>query len=183
MGNIEFHPALSPALSVREGRDAYLRENGFTVEAYDAKWTPASLRGIAFSVPNTPTHRRAIMWHDLHHVATGYGTDPVGEAEISAWEMRRGFAGLDLYVSSIVMSAVLLGLVIAPRRVARAFIAAGSRGKNLFGNELDQYEGVLDMDIAALRRALDVPEAGLAATHRLHSTAPTHDSSQAAVHA
>jgi hypothetical protein len=75
--------------SVQEGRDAYLAENGFTVESYDAKWTPASLLGITFAVPNTKNHRRAIMWHDLHHVATGIGTDPAGEGEIAMWEMRR----------------------------------------------------------------------------------------------
>src|SRR5262245_9878283 len=110
-------------LSVRAGRDAYLAENGFTLEAYDAKWTPASLLGVTFAVPNTPRHRVAIMWHDLHHVATGYGTDPAGEGEISAWEIRRGLRGLDLYVSTIVISAALLGLAVAPRRTWRAWQA------------------------------------------------------------
>ncbi|HEU4538135.1 MAG TPA: hypothetical protein VFS00_28635, partial [Polyangiaceae bacterium] len=61
--------------TVRQGRDAYLGENHFTLEAYDAPRTEASFLGMAFTVPNTPRHRWGIMLHDLHHVATGYGTD------------------------------------------------------------------------------------------------------------
>jgi len=76
--------------TVRQARDAYLAENGFTLAAYDAPRTEASFFWFHFSVPNTPVHRWAIQMHDLHHVATGYGTDTVGEGEISAWEARRG---------------------------------------------------------------------------------------------
>ena len=172
MGTRTQRPALASRLSVRAGRDAYLKENGFTIEAYDAKWTPASLLGIRFSVPNTAAHRQAIMWHDLHHVATGYGTDPAGEGEISAWELRRGLAGLDAYVSAIVVSGVVMGLLVAPRRTWRAFQAAERAGTNLFARALSEYDATLDLDIASLRRFLGVPEAGLAGSHRLHSTAP-----------
>src|SRR5215467_14616440 len=93
---------------VREGRDTYLAENGFTTAAYDVKWTDASFFGVRFRVPNTARHRWAIMLHDLHHVATGYGTDLVGEAEISAWELRRGLRGLGFYVGSIVAGGALM---------------------------------------------------------------------------
>src|SRR5438105_15281405 len=114
--------------TVRQARDAYLAENGFTVDAYDAKWTDGSFLGIKLVVPNTPRHRWAIMRHDLHHVATGYGTDIVGEAEISAWELRRGLRGLGLYVGTIVTSIALFGLVRAPRPPVPAWRAATGRG-------------------------------------------------------
>ncbi len=68
-----------PDLTVRAGLDAFLDENGYSFEHYDAPRTPASLLGISFSVPNTARHRWAIMLHVLHHVATGYGTSAVGE--------------------------------------------------------------------------------------------------------
>ena len=67
--------------TVRRARDAYLEENGFTVAAYDAPRTPANILGFTFSVPNPPRHRAAIMLHDLHHVATGFGTDLRGEGD------------------------------------------------------------------------------------------------------
>jgi hypothetical protein len=158
--------------SVQVGRDAYLAENGFTLEAYDAKWTPASLLGLKFAVPNTPAHRRAIMWHDLHHVVTGYGTDLAGEGEISAWELRRGLKGLDLYVSALVISITAMGLVVAPRRTWRAWRAAERPGSNLFDRDLSDYDALLAISIAELRQQLGVPEEGLARERGLHSTAP-----------
>ena len=81
---------LRPEFSVERGRDAYLAENGFSVETYTAKYTPASFLGIPLNVPNTKRHQWAIKLHDLHHVATGYGTDMAGEAEI--WPGKRGAA-------------------------------------------------------------------------------------------
>src|SRR5262245_47490792 len=99
---------LSESMNVRAARDAYLEENGFTVDAYDERWTWATFLGVRFAVPNTAKHRWGIMLHDLHHVATGFGTDLAGEGEISAWELGAGgLAGLRAlgpYVGSIVMS-------------------------------------------------------------------------------
>jgi len=163
------HPrALPGAWSVRQGRDAYLRENGFSVEAYAARWTPARILGVPLRVPNPPRHRWAIMLHDLHHVATGYATDLVGEAEVSAWECRAGLAPLGLYTGAIVASLALLGLLVAPRRTIRAWRA--SRRRSLFvlsdSGPGTGYAEILSMRVAELRRLLGVPEAGLANARR-----------------
>ena len=162
---------LPDSLSVREGRDHYLRENGFTVEAYDEAWTPATLLGIDFSVPNTRKHRWGIMLHDLHHVATGFGTDPVGEGEISGWEARSGLGPLGPYVGTIVAGGVALGLLLAPARTMRAFRAGG---RSLFAGTPDQrYEDLLDMRVGELRALLGIPPGGLAdRPRRLHARAP-----------
>lgn len=163
---------LPESWSVREGRDAYLAENAFTVESYDAKWTPASLLGVAFSVPNTARHRFGIMMHDLHHVATGYGTDPAGEGEISAWELRRGVRALGLYTGSIVVTGALVGLLVAPRRTLRAWRASGGPGPSLFHGP-HAYDALLALSVAELRRILELEPGGLAETRReLHSLAP-----------
>jgi hypothetical protein len=152
------------AWTVREGRDAYLHENGFSVEAYSARWTPARILGIPLRVPNPPRHRWAIMRHDLHHVATGYGTDLAGEAEISAWEARAGLVPLGLYTGAIVASLALLGLLVAPRRTIRAWRAPGRR--SLFVLTDLAYDELLSMSVEDLRRRLDLPEAGLVGAHR-----------------
>src|SRR5262249_44370164 len=112
--------------SVRAARDAYLAENGFTVAAYSDKWTGGSFFGIPLKVPNTKRHRWAIMLHDLHHVATGYGTDLVGEGEISAWELRPGLRNLGVYVGGIVLLFALAGFFRAPRRVREAWRKAAA---------------------------------------------------------
>ncbi|APR83482.1 Hypothetical protein A7982_08831 [Minicystis rosea] len=157
--------------TVRRARDAYLAENGFTVAAYDDAWTEASFLGIRFSVPNTQRHRWAIMLHDLHHVATGFGTDLTGEGEISLWELRRGLSALGLYVGGIVASGALMGVFASPRRAWAAFSASGST-PSLFDPNVD-YDALLDMTVGELRARLAVPAEGLAREPRgLHAYAP-----------
>lgn len=158
--------------SVERGRDAYLAENGFTVAAYEDAWTQASLWGLSFKIPNTQHHRWAIRLHDLHHVATGFGTDLTGEAEISAWEARHGLRGLDMYVSAIVSGLALSGLVIAPRRTRRAWNAAAD-GTTLFSEKQLDYDALLQMTVGELRALLGLPRGGIALFPRnLHGLAP-----------
>ena len=108
----------------------YLSENGFTLEAYDDPRTTATVYGIPFWVPNTPRHRRGLILHDLHHVATGFGTNLTGEGEISAWELRSGLRGLG-WVGGLVILGALMGLIVAPLRTLRAWrLAKGAH--NLF---------------------------------------------------
>ncbi|HVH42567.1 MAG TPA: hypothetical protein VM925_09490 [Labilithrix sp.] len=159
--------------TVREARDAYLAENGFTVAAYDDAWTKASAFGVAFKIPNTERHRSAIRLHDLHHVATGFGTDLVGEGEISAFEVRRGLPRAGLYVASIVVMVTLTGFVLSPARVLAAFEGA-KRTTPLWALDIP-YEDLLDMTVAELRALLQLPEDGLAKhPRRLHDQAPAN---------
>ncbi len=166
------HP-VHPSMRVREALEAYLAENGFTVAAYRDAWTRASFFGLPFWVPNTARHRWAIMLHDLHHVATGFGTDLPGEGEISAWEARRaGMRALGLYVGGIVLGGAIFGMVISPRRTLAAYRAAPSPMSSLFGAEAS-YESLLDLTVGELRARLDLPAHGLAeGTRRLHPDAP-----------
>ena len=157
-----------PHWTVRAGRDAYLAENRFTVAAYDEPTTEANFFGLRVRVPNTPRHRRALRVHDLHHVVTGYGTDLIGEGEISAWELRRGLRPCGAYVASIVTAGAAFGFLIAPRRIIRAFQRAAGK-RSLFHLKEEDYEGLLDLSIGALRVELGVPAEGLAnRPRRLH---------------
>lgn len=157
--------------TVRDGRDAYLRENGFTLAGYDEPRSKITILGVSFWLPNPPSRRHAIMRHDLHHVVTGYGTDMFGEVEISAWELRRGLAGLGLYVRALVVSLAALGLVIAPRRTVRAW-RASERLPSLFADD-GELEALLALPVGVLRRKLGVPQGGIAIARRLHAAAPT----------
>ena len=159
-------------LSMKAARDAYLAENGFSVEAYDNRWTPATFFGLFdFAVPNTPKHRWAIMRHDLHHALTGYGTDQVGEGEISVWEARRGLRGAGVYVGSIIVTGALFGCLLSPKRMWRAWRTAG-QGPSLLGID-DDYERLLECDLATLRSRLGVSPGGVCGSGRgLHARAP-----------
>lgn len=171
--NVSAYPA---SWTVRQARGAYLAENGFTMEAYDEAFTEAVVLGIKFKVPNTPKHREALLWHDLHHAITGFGTDLAGEGEISAWELRRGLRPIGLYVGSIVVTGVIMGALVAPRRTWNAFQASetdasAASNKTLF-HESRSYDEVLKMNLGDLREELGVPRTGLSPTRRLHWAAP-----------
>jgi hypothetical protein len=157
--------------SVGRGRDAYLAENGFTLAAYDAPWTQASFLSIDFAVPNTKPHAAAIRLHDLHHVATGFGTDLAGEGEISAWEVRGGLRGVGLYVAFIVVSGALMGLLLAPRRTLRAWhVAKTARPLWTLGVP---YEELVGMSVDQLRSLVGAPAEGVVVGEQgLHKNAP-----------
>jgi hypothetical protein len=163
------HP-LPASLSVQAARDLYLAENGFTVAEYSARWTSATFLGIPLLVLNTKTHAWGIMLHDLHHLATGYGTDLRGEGEISVWEARGKLASLGLYTGSIVLTGVTFGWLLSPSRMKAASRAPQKR--NLFDRSL-HYDSLLAMTVGELRGLLGIPEAGVfRGTRELHARAP-----------
>ncbi len=154
--------------SVRAARDAYLEENGFTIEEYTATTFRLEILGRERVLPNPPNRRWAIPLHDLHHVATGYGTDFVGEGEIGAWELGAGCVTPVVYVLNAIAASI--AFLLAPVRVVRAF-RHGLASRSLYRLGLDR-EAVLDGTVAELRRALGVPPGGLArGPRRLHAAA------------
>ena len=151
--------------------DHYLAENGFTTAGYSSPRSEGSLVGFKFSVPNPPSHQRALRLHDLHHVATGFGTDHAGEAEISVWQARLGLHAAGHYVGAIVLANVLVGFVAAPRRTLAA-LRLPKVGRSLF-NVAVEYEPLLDLTLGELRALLGLPSEGLAHQPRgLHAHAP-----------
>lgn len=172
---------LPPLWKVERGLLAYLDENGFKREDYASKWTPAAILGIPILVPNTAKHRWAIMLHDLHHVATGYGTDTAGEGEIAAWEVRRGILSVGLYVGGIILSALLMGLIFAPRKTVAAWKSSNGKG-SLFKTESHEYKELLEMSIGELRENLGLDRDGHYRDYRkLHSGAPGPDKKHVSV--
>ncbi len=160
---------LSPAISVREARDRYLAENGFTIEGYSATEFVVDILGRKLKLKSPPARQRAVPFHDLHHVATGYGTDLLGEAEIGAWEVR---AGLNMAFPYYILLAVAVGMVVAPRRVIRAFGRARGH-RSLYRVRAIGYEQLLTMSVGELRALLGVPASGQADyPARLHKDAP-----------
>lgn len=159
------HP-LPASMRVRDALAVYLAENGFTAEAYDSPTTSGSFLGVKLRVPNPPSHQRAIRLHDLHHVATGFGTDHAGEAEISVWQARRGLLAAGAYVTSIVILSAFAGVFLAPRRTLRA-VRASTSGPSLFALTHD-YESLLDRSVGDLRALLEIPPQGLATHPRQH---------------
>jgi hypothetical protein len=139
---------------VRAGRDLYLAENGLDIGSYEATKFPVYFFKWAIWLPNP----RFLPAHDLHHVVTGYGTGLVGEAEISAYELRGGCGSTMILILCI--GAIFFGAFVAPGRIWKAW--RRSRGaRNLYATNIP-YETLLEMTIGDLRLHLGLPREGFA---------------------
>jgi ubiquinone biosynthesis protein Coq4 len=150
---------IATRMTLGEARAAYFERNGFSAAAYEERWVHLRLFGIPLAFPNVASRRRAIPLHDLHHVVTGYDTDPHGEAEIAAWEIAATLPdrGLDLWAAWLLNAAMFaLGLVFAPRRVFRAF-ARGRHTSSLY--RVGWSEALLARDVGDVRRELGLDDA------------------------
>jgi hypothetical protein len=116
---------------LRDARARYFADNDFgDGGGYDEKWVKIKAGPLAFWFPNSDARRRAVRYHDLHHVLAGYQTDWVGEAEIGAWEVGSSCADhwAAWYLNLVVF---FVGFFIAPRRIWAAFVR-GRRTRNLY---------------------------------------------------
>jgi hypothetical protein len=109
-------------------------------------------KNFHFFIPNYDARRKAVLWHDIHHLVTGYSAGSfLGECEISAWEIA---SGCKKYWAAFVIdtSGVVLGCFINPKRVIQAY-ARGRRTLNLY-HDIISKEKVMHMKIDDLRRLL-----------------------------
>ena len=140
---------------VRVGRDRYLAQNNLNLSSYTARKFPVYFFKWPIWVPN-PGY---LPVHDLHHVVTGYSTGLIGEAEISAYELRGGCGSVMIFI--LCVGAILLAAFVAPKRIWKAW--RNSRGaQNLYRTDIP-YESLLDMSIGDLRQHLGLPRNGIAA--------------------
>lgn len=125
----------APEMTLREARDLHFQLNGLGDGGYEDRWLKVRVWRIPFWFPNTKSRRRAVPFHDVHHVLTEYETTWRGESEIGAWEVATGlgrhWAGwfLDL-------SAFALGLIINTSGVYGAFLR-GRQTSNFYDREWD----------------------------------------------
>jgi hypothetical protein len=138
--------------TVRSARDRFLATIPFDPAAYAARDFPVQIGRWRLRLP----HPGKLHLHDLHHVATGRGTGWIGEAEVSMFEIRSG--SLSPLILLYCLAGVILGMIMAPRRVLRAWrLARGAR--SLYRSEIP-YETLLDMSLAELRLRLGLPADG-----------------------
>ncbi|WP_437676238.1 hypothetical protein [Sorangium sp. So ce131] len=139
-------------LTMREARAIYFKVNGFGADGgYSDAWVDFKLGPLPVPFPNTKARVRAVRYHDLHHVLTGYDTSTIGELEIAAWEVGAGCKDF-IAAWQINLGGLVAGLLAAPRRTARAFFR-GRRGESLYGRP---FEALLDRTVGELRREIGV---------------------------
>ena len=172
------HLTVAPApMSVREARDLYLSENGFSVDAYTAEKGWVGFLGMRIEFRNSKERLRLLPFHDLHHVALGFGTDIAGEMEVSAWEASAGLPNTDALVRFLVWQGTLGCFVYQPLRALAAFRGNRKR-RSLVTHPIDSAR-ILEMTVGQLRDHLGIPPAGLAKrAPRAHAGAPVRTPSR-----
>ncbi|WP_437780318.1 hypothetical protein [Sorangium sp. So ce1097] len=145
-------------LTMRQARAIYFDVNRFGADGgYGDAWVDFKLGPLPVPFPNTQARVRAVRYHDLHHVLTGYDTSTIGEFEISAWELG---AGCKDFVAAwqLNLGGLFAGLLSAPRRTVRAFLR-GRRSESLYGRP---FGALLDRTVGDLRREMrvDAPPSG-----------------------
>lgn len=118
---------------------------------YGSKWVDFKLGPLPFPIPNSAARVRAVRYHDLHHVLTGYETDFRGELEISAWEIG---AGCKDFVAAwqLNLGGMAGGVFLIPVRTFRAFVR-GRHARSLYGAPLDE---LLDAKVSDVRARMGV---------------------------
>jgi hypothetical protein len=145
----------APELSMRDALRRYFEDNDFGPDGgYPDAWVDLKLGPIPIPFPNTDARRRAVRFHDLHHIATEYQTDYAGEFEISAWEIATGCRDF-VAAWQLNLAGLFAGLCSYPIRTFRAFIR-GRNTKNFYGRP---YEPLLELSVGDARRMLgtDLP--------------------------
>lgn len=137
----------APSMTMRQALRRYFDVNGFGESGgYEDAWVDFKLGPIPFPFPNSAARKRAVRYHDLHHILTSYDTDIVGEFEISAWELAAGCR--DFYAAWVLnLGGTAGGCFVAPRRTFAAFVR-GRRTDSLYGKD---YDALLAGTVASAR--------------------------------
>ncbi len=142
-----------------DARTHYFEANGFGDDGgYSKPTVTIEIGPLRFALPNTPARVRAVRYHDLHHVLTGYRTDMRGEAEISAWELASG-CKREYAAWLLNMGAMMYGLLFHPGAMVRAW-TRGRQSDNLYGRDFD--DELLGRHVCEMR-----DELGLAKSARM----------------
>lgn len=141
-----------PGLTLREARTRYFIDNDFGGPEgnYADRWVKVYLGPVPVVFPNSAARVRAVRYHDLHHVLTGYATTMKGETEIAAWELASGCRAMAAaWVLNLL--GLALGLVIDRKAAFAAFVRGRYSGNLYEGEDLD---GLLARPLGEQRAAL-----------------------------
>jgi hypothetical protein len=117
-------------------------------------WFRVRLGPVTIPLPNPPARRRAVFFHDVNHVLTGYNTVfSQGEVEIAGFEIG---AGCGPYWIAWAINAPMfaIGLLINPSSAWRAF-QRGRRSGSIY-EIADSRESVAARTVGELRRSLRI---------------------------
>ena len=151
---------MNPNLSVRDARNLHFRQYELPLDGgYEDKWTALKFGPLTFYIFNSESRKRAVKLHDIHHLVTGYKSDPRGEAEISAWELAAGIHDKH-FARFINLGGLFYGAYLYPKTTFLAYLR-GRYSQTLYDQEFS--ECLLDQKLHQLREKL-LPEKEVSAS-------------------
>ena len=125
------------SMSLREARALFFQRSNLGADGgYEERWVRVEAKPLPFYFPNSRARVAAARLHDLHHIAAEYETDWPGEIEISGWEIGSG-CGRFHAAWILDLGGWAVGLVLAPRRLLRAFVRGRRAETNLYRGGLN----------------------------------------------
>jgi hypothetical protein len=100
-------------------------------------WFPVRIGPLTLRLPNPPARRRAVFFHDTHHILTGYNTVfSDGEMVIAGFELGAGCG--PFWVAWLInIGMFAFGLVACPRPMFAAFVR-GRRATSIYRRQEDR---------------------------------------------
>lgn len=143
---------ISGPLTVKEALPAFFEKYHLGDDGgINSNWVKVKFGKFWFPIPNTASRKKALMFHDVHHITTGYESTLKGEAEIGAWEVSTG-CGTYYAAWLLDLAAFALGLFLYPKATFRGFIR-GQHSLNLYHYTYNR-EQLLEMEVNDLRSKL-----------------------------
>ena len=146
--------AYNPSITLRQALDIFFAKHNLGEEGgLNSNWAYLDFKWFRIPFPNPESRKKALIFHDIHHIVTGYESDWQGEAEIAAWEVSTGCGeyGAAWFLDT---GGIAMGVIFFPRKTFRAFIR-GRRTKNLY---LSNYkkEDLVKMSIREVQEKLNL---------------------------
>jgi hypothetical protein len=156
-------PTSDIALSLGDALARHYRAHGLPLDGGEHDRTfRVRLGRVTLRLPNPPSRRRAVFFHDVNHVLTGYDTSFAGgEMEIAAFEISSG-CGSFWMAWGINLTMFALGLLTAPRRAYAAFVR-GRHVASVYRRREDRAM-LSAMTVAGLMALMKIDQAPSAAT-------------------
>jgi len=143
---------ISSELTLRQARDLFYKTHGFPEDGGVSKnkWSPIGCRDLKVYLPNFEWRKKAIPYHDLHHIIAEYQFCPTGEFQVAAWEFAAGKYP-NIFTTLFCIPLVSMGAFLIPSRQFRAYIR-GRRSRTLYKGF--SYEEILDKTVGELRKEI-----------------------------
>ena len=158
-------PAVDATISMRSALARHYSTHGLPVDGGASDpWFRVRIGPTAIRLPNPPARRRAVFFHDVNHVLTGYDTTLTrGELSISAFEIGCGCGryAIGWFINLYLMA---LGAFIRPGELLRAFVR-GQRSGSIYRLEATR-EVINATSVAELRTRLAIDDSTVAPTWR-----------------